>query len=157
MEIAQSYIGLIGFPSSLTCCLLVLAHMLLELTLCGLSSHELIHAIGIGFLPEVPGVLTSIEHFHHCKHGTHSGTRTICPLTPISDQCIVVALFPYCYGRIHPRKNTSGTAGKFIPMLLTDLTQYLKGYYLGSLPRSCSFRFYFPLLPEGCLCVSWYG
>ena len=35
VEISQSYIGLIDFPSSLTRCLLVLAHMLLELTLCG--------------------------------------------------------------------------------------------------------------------------
>ena len=62
LEISQSYIGLIGFPSSLTCYLLVLAHMLLELMLCGFSPHELIHASGIGFLPEIPSVLACVEH-----------------------------------------------------------------------------------------------
>ena len=99
----------------------------------------------------------SVEHIHYYKHGAHSGTRTIGPLILISDQCIAIALCPYCCRRIHPRKNTSGTTGKFIPMLLTDLTQYLEGYYLGSLPRSSSFRFRLPFLPEGYLGTSWYG
>ena len=99
----------------------------------------------------------SVEHVHYFKHGAHSRTRTIYPLILISDQCIEVTLCPYCRGRIHPRKNTSDTAGKFIPMLLTNLTQYLKGYYLGSFPRSSSFRFSFPFLPEGCLGMSRYG
>jgi len=132
-------------------------HALLELTLCSFGSHELIHFSGIGLLPEVPGVLMSVEHLHYCKHDAHSGTRTVCPLIPISDQRIAVALCPYYYGRIHPRKSTNGTAGKLIPVLLTNLTQYLKGYYLGSLPRSSSFRFRLPFLPEGCLGMSWYG
>ena len=109
------------------------------------------------FLPEVLSVLKSIEHLHHYKHGAHGGTTTICPLILISDQHIAVMLCPYCCRWIHPRKSTSGTTGKLIPVLLTNLTQYLKGYYLGSLLRSSSFRFHFPLLPEGCLCAGWYG
>ena len=157
MEIAQSYIGLIDFPSSLTCCLLVLAHTLPQLTLCSFCSHEPIHATGIGLLPEVPGVLTSVEHLHYCKHGAHSRTRTVCPLILISDQCIAVALCPYYYGRIHQRKSTSSTTGKLIPVLLTNLTQHLKSHYLGNLPRSSSFGFCLPFLPEGCLVTSWYG
>ena len=121
------------------------------------SSHELIHASGIELLPEVPGVLMSVEHLHYGRHGTHSGTRTVCPLILISDQRIAIALCPYYCGWIHPRKSTSGTAGKLIPMLLTNLTQYLECYYLGSLPRSSSFRFCLPFLLEGCLGTSWYG
>ena len=121
------------------------------------SSHESILASGIGLLPEVSGILMSIEHLHHGEHGTHSGTRTICPLILVLDQRIVVALCPYCYRWIHPRKSTSGTAGKLIPVLLTYLTQHLKSHYLGSLPRSSSFRFCPPFLPEGCLVMSWYG
>ena len=157
MEISQCYICLISFPSSLTCRLLVLAHMLPQFMLCSFGSHELVPASGIGLLPEVLGILTSIEHLHHCKHCTHSGTRTIYPLILVSDQCIAVALCPNYCGRIHPRKSTSDTAGKLIPMLLTNLTQYLEVYYLGSLPRSSSFRFCLPLLPKGCLSMSWYG
>ena len=130
--------------------------MLLELTLCGFSSHELIHASGIGLL-EISGVLTSVEHLHYCKHGAHSGTRTVCLLILISDQRIAVALCPYYCGWIHPRKSTSDTTGKLIPVLLTNLTQHLKGHYLGSLPRSSSFGFHLPFLLEGCLVMSWYG
>ena len=125
--------------------------------LCSFGSHELIHASGIGLLPEVPSVLMSIEHLYHCKHCAHSRIRTICPLIMVSDQRIVVALCPYYCGWIHPRKSTSGTASKLIPMLLTNLTQYLEGYYLGSLPRSSSFIFHLPFLLEGCLGTSWYG
>jgi len=157
VEISQSYVCLIGFPSSLTCNLFVLAHMLLELTLCSFGSHELIHASGIGLLLEIPGVLMSVEHLHYCKHGAHSRTRTVCPLIPISDQRIEVTLCPYCCGWIHSRKNASRTAGKLIPMLLTNLTQYLEGYYLGSLPRSSSFIFCFPFLPKGFLGTSQHG
>ena len=157
VEISQSYIGLIGFPSSLTCCLFVLAHTLLELTLCSFSPHELIHASGVGLLPEAPGVLTSIEHLHYYKQCAHSRTRTVCTLISVSDQRIAIALCPYYCGWIHPRKSTSGTTGKLIPMLLTNLTQHLKSHYLGSLPRSSSFRFRLPFLPEGCLSTSWYG
>ena len=120
--------------SSCSSCLPMPMGMLPELMLCSLGPHEPIHASGVGLLPEVPGVLTSVKHFHHGEHSTHSGTRTLCPLIPISDQRIAVALCPYCCGRIHPRKNTSGTASKFIPMLLTYLTHLLKGHYLGS-PR----------------------
>ena len=156
MEISQSYIGLISFPSSLTCCLLVLAHTLLELTLCGFGPHDLIHASGI-LLPKIPGVLMSIEHLHHCKHCAHSGTRTVCPLISVSDQRIAVTLCPYYFGWIDPRKSTSGTAGKLIPVLLTNMTQHLKSHYLGSLPRSSSFRICLTFLPEGRLVVSWYG
>ena len=125
--------------------------------LCSFGSLELIHASGIGLLPEVPSVLTSIKQLHHYKHCTHSGTRTVCPLIPISDQHIIIALCPYYYGWIHPRKNTSGTAGKLIPMLLTNLTQHLQSHYMGSLPRSSSFGFCHPFLLEGCLGTSWYG
>ena len=131
--------------------------MLLELTLCSFSSHEPIHTSGIGLLSEILGVLTSVEHLHYCKHGAHSGTRTVYLLILISDQCIAVVLCPYCCGWIHPRKSTSGTAGKLIPMLLTNLTQHLKSHYLGSLLRSSSFRFCPPFLSEGCLVMSWYG
>ena len=157
LEISQCYVCQISFPMSLTCCLFVLAHMLPQLTLCSFGSHEPIHASGIGLLLEVLGILMSIEHLHHGKYCTHSGTRTICPLIPVSDQRIVVALCPYCCGWIHPRKSTSGTVGKLIPVLLTNLTHYLKGYYLGRLPRSSSFRFCLPFLLEGCLGMSWYG
>ena len=125
--------------------------------LCSFGSHELINVGGIGLLPEVPGVLMSVEHLCHCKHCAHSGTRTVCPLIPISDQCITIALCPYYCGRIHSRKSTSDTTGKLIPMLLTNLTQHLKSHYLGSFPRSSSFRFQPPFLPEGCLVTSWYG
>ena len=47
MEIAQSYIGLVRFPSCFTYGFLLLAHTLLELALCGFSSHELVHASGV--------------------------------------------------------------------------------------------------------------
>ena len=55
----------VEISQSLTCCLFVFAHMLLDLTLCGFSPHELVHASGIGVLLEIPGVLMSIEHLHH--------------------------------------------------------------------------------------------
>ena len=135
----------------------VLAHTLPQLTLCSFGPHEPLLTSGIGLLPEVPGVLTSIEHLHHYKHCAHSGTRTIYPLIPVLDQCIVVALCPYYCGWIHPRKSTSSTVGKLTPMLLTYLTQHLKSHYLNSFPRSSSFRFYPPFLPKGCLVMSWYG
>ena len=135
----------------------MLAHTLPQLTLCSFGSHELIHASGIGLLLEVPSVLKSIKHLHHFKHCAHSGTRTVCPLIPVSDQCIVVALCPYYCGWIHSRKSTSSTTDKLIPVLLTNLTQHLKSDYLGSLPRSSSFRFRLPFLPEVCLGTSWYG
>ena len=112
-----------------------------HLTLCSFGSHEPIQASGIGLLLEVPGILTSIKHLHHCEHSTHSGTRAVCPLIPVLDQRIVVALCPYYCGWIHPRKSTSGTTGKLIPVLLTYLTRHLKSHYLGSFPRSSSFRF----------------
>ena len=122
VEISQCYICLISFPSILTYCFFVLAYMLPQLMLCSFGSHEPIHASGIGLLLQVPGVLTSIEHLHHDKHCTHSGTRTICPLILVSDQRIAVALCPNRCRRIHQRKSTSGTTGKLIPMLLTNLT-----------------------------------
>ena len=131
--------------------------MLPQLMLCSFGPHEPIHASGIGLLLEVPGVLMSIEHLHHGEHCTHSGTRTVCPLIPISDQHIAVPLCPNYFGWIHPRKSTSGTTGKLIPVLLTNLTQHLKSHYLGNLPRSSSFRFCPPFLPKGCLVTSWYG
>ena len=157
MEFSQCYISLVGVPSSLTCYLFVLLNMLPQLTLCNFGPHEPIHASGIGLLPEVPGILTSIEHLHHGKHCIHSGTRTICLLILISDQRITVALCPYCCRRIHLRKSTSGTTGKLIPVLLIYLAQHLKSNYLGTFPRSFSFRFYLPLLQQGCLGMRWYG
>ena len=125
--------------------------------MCNFGPHEPIHASGIGLLLEVPGVLMSIKYLHHCKHGAHSGTRTVCPLISILDQRIVIALCPHYRGRIHSRKSTSSTAGKLIPVLLTYLTQHLKSHYLGSFPRSSSFRLRLPFLQEGCLGTSWYG
>ena len=142
-------ISYIGVPTSLPCYLFVLVQTLSYLMLCSFGPHEPIHASGIGLLPEVPGVLTSVEHLHYCKHGAHSGTRTVCPLIPISDQRIAVALCPYYCGWIHLRKSTNGTTSKLIPVLLTNLTQHLKSHYLGSFPRSSSFRFRPPFLPEG--------
>ena len=106
---------------------------------------------------EVPGILTSIEHLHHGKHCSHSGTRTICPLILVLDQRIAIALCPYYCGWIHPRKSTSGTTSKLIPMLLINMTQHLKSHYLGSFPRSASFRFCPPFLLERCLVTSWYS
>ena len=41
------------FQSNLTYCLLVLAHMLPQFTLCSFGSHELVSTSGIGLLPEV--------------------------------------------------------------------------------------------------------
>ena len=90
----------------------------------------------------------SVKHLHDCKHYAHSGTRTICPLISILDQRIVIVRCPHYRGWIHPRKSTSSTAGKLIPVLLTYLTQHLKSHYLGSFPRSSSFRFCPPFLPE---------
>ena len=119
VEISQCYICLISFPSRLTCCLLVLAHTLPQFTMYSFGSHKLVPASGVGLLPKVPGILTSIEHLHHGEHGTHSGTRTVCLLISVLEQCIAVALCPYYYRWIHLRKSTSSTAGKLIPMLLT--------------------------------------
>ena len=96
--------------------------MLFELMLCSLGPHEPIHASGVGLLLEVLGVLTSIKHLHYYKHSAHSGTRTLYPLILVLDQRIVVALCPNYYRWIHPRKSTSSTASKLIPVLLTNLT-----------------------------------
>ena len=157
MEISQCYICLISFLSSLTCFLFVLAHTLPRLMLCSFGPHEPIHTSGIGLLPKVPSVLTSIEHLHHYKHYTHSGTRTVCSLILVLDQCIAVALCPNCCGWIHPRKSTNSTAGKLIPMLLTYLSQHLKRNYLGTFLRRFALKFCLPLLPQGCLGTSWSG
>ena len=69
--------------------------MLPQLPLGSFGSDEPVHASGIGLLPEVPSVLTSVEYLHYYKHGAHGGTRIICPLIPILDQRIAVALCPY--------------------------------------------------------------
>ena len=112
--------------------------MLSELTLCSLSPHDPIHASGVGLLPEVPSVLMSIKHLHHGEHSTHSGTRTLCPLIPVLDQHIAVALCPNYCRRIHLRKSISCTTDQLIPMLLTNLAQHLKNNYLGTFPSSFS-------------------
>ena len=132
----------------------VLVHMLLELTLCSFGPHELIHASGVGLLPKIPGVLTSVKHLHHGEHSAHSGTRTFCPLISVSDQRVAVVPYPNCCRWIHSRKSTSGTVDKLIPVLLTNLTQHLKSNHLGTFPRSSSIGLIFPLLPEWRLCTS---
>ena len=120
---------------------------LFELTLRSLGPHELVHASSVALLPEVSGVLTSIKHLHHSEHSTHSGTRTLYPLIPVLDQRIAVVLCPNCYRWIHPRKSTSGTTSKVIPVLLTYRAQHLKSNYLVTFPRSFSLRIRLPLLP----------
>ena len=112
LESSQCSISYIGVPTSLPSNILVLAHMLPLLLLCSFGSHEPIHASGIGLLPKVLGVLTSIEHLHHGEHCTHSRTRTVYPLILVSDQHIAGALCPNCHGWIHLRKSTSNIAGK---------------------------------------------
>ena len=90
-------VSVIGIPKSLPSCRPVLAHMPPQLLLCGLSSHELVHANGVGLLPELLSILSCIEHLHHSKYGTHGWTRTMCPLIMISYQIIVASLYPSCH------------------------------------------------------------
>jgi len=80
--------------SSIPSCSLVPTQMPLQPLLCGLSSPELVHANGVGLLPELPSILPCIEHLHHSKHGTHGWTQTLCPLIMISYQSIAANLYP---------------------------------------------------------------
>ena len=86
----------------------------------------------------------SVEHLHHFKHCAHSRTRTVFPLISVLDQRIAIALCPHGCGQIHLRKSTSGTAGKLIPVLLTNLTQHLKKPQLGQPPK----EFFLQILPS---------
>jgi hypothetical protein len=157
LEGSQRYMSIIRVPKSLSSCLLVLVHMLLQPSLCFSSFHELVHTDVIRLLLEIASVLSGIKYLHDSEHSTHSRTQALCPLVTVSQHRNTAMLPSNCHSQIHLRKRSRCTVSEWITMLLTKCAQDLKGYRLSAIPRGSPLKIRSLALVLQCPCTSWDG
>ena len=112
-------------------CPLVPAHMSSHPALCSLCSLELLHTTSVA-------ILVRVKHLHNSIQGTRGSITTSYSFIPVSYQSIIAWLGPSGLLGVHSRKGSDRTVDKLVPKLLTNLTEDLGSYNLGTLPRCLS-------------------